>query len=132
MSAFCVFGMTEALAKKAAERAWKKHLEGLAHDVRKHLTPEDEAEWLKVKTEYFLAKGKPVAVSAPLRRPSVCAGLHQACQQDHAHISPAHHVPWPKAGQERRPRHQQDHQEGRHRLDSPLTNRRPSLCGSET
>lgn len=69
MSAFCVFGMTEALAKKAAERAWKKHLEGLAHDVRKLMTPEDEAEWLKVKTEYFLAKGKPVAVSAPFDAP---------------------------------------------------------------
>lgn len=69
MSAFCVFGMTEVLAKKAAERAWKRHLEGLADDVRKLLTPEDEAEWIKVKTEYFLAKGKPVAVSAPFDAP---------------------------------------------------------------
>lgn len=78
MSAFCVFGMTEALAKKAAERAWKKHLEGLAHDVRKHLTPEDEAEWIKVKTEYFLAKGKPVPVSAPFDAPPSSPGISSA------------------------------------------------------
>lgn len=69
MSAFCVFGKTEALANKAAKRAWHKHLEGLAPDVRKLLTAQDEANWIKVKTEYFLAKGKPVAVSAPFDAP---------------------------------------------------------------
>jgi hypothetical protein len=61
--------MTEPLAKKAAERAWKRYLESMAPEVRACLTPADEAEWIKVKAEYFLAKGKPVAVSAPFDAP---------------------------------------------------------------
>lgn len=69
MSAFCVFGMTEPLAKKAAERAWKRYLESMIPEVRACLTPADEAEWIKVKTEYHLSEGKPVQLSAPFDAP---------------------------------------------------------------
>lgn len=69
MSAFCVFGMTEPLAKKAAERAWQKYLESMTAEVRACLLPSDQADWVKVKTEYLLAKGKPVQLSAPFDAP---------------------------------------------------------------
>lgn len=69
MSAFCVFGMTETLARKAAERAWQKHLESLTKEARACLTPADETEWIKVKTEYHLSKGKTIQLSAPFDAP---------------------------------------------------------------
>lgn len=69
MGAFCVYGMTEQLAKKAAERAWQKYKESMTADVRACLRPSDQADWIKVKTEYHLAKGSPVQLSAPFDAP---------------------------------------------------------------
>lgn len=69
MGAFCVYGMTEQLAKKAAERAWQKCKESMTADVRACLRPSDQADWIKVKTEYHLAKGNPVQLSAPFDAP---------------------------------------------------------------
>ncbi|WP_315136810.1 hypothetical protein [Achromobacter marplatensis] len=69
MSAFCVFGMTEPLAKKAAQKAWEKHLATMTKEVRACLTSADEAEWIAVKTEYLLAKAKPVQVSGAFDAP---------------------------------------------------------------
>lgn len=51
MGAFCVYGMTEQLAKKAAERAWQKYKESMTADVRACLRPSDQADWIKVKTD---------------------------------------------------------------------------------
>ncbi|WP_238888586.1 hypothetical protein [Achromobacter insuavis] len=61
--------MTEQLAKKAAERAWQKYKESMTADVRACLRPSDQADWIKVKTEYHLAKGNPMQLSAPFDAP---------------------------------------------------------------
>lgn len=69
MSAFCVFGMTEPLARKVAEKAWQKHVAQMTKEVRNCLQPKDEADWIAVKTEYHLAKAKPVQLSGTFDAP---------------------------------------------------------------
>ncbi|RIQ74550.1 hypothetical protein D0838_04950 [Bordetella avium] len=69
MSAFCVFGMTENLARKAAETAWRKHLSSMTQEARAHVTDADESAWLAVKTAYVLQKARPVQLSAPFSTP---------------------------------------------------------------
>lgn len=69
MSAFCVFGMTEPIARKAAAKAWDKHLATMTKEVRACLTDKDEADWIAVKQEYLLAKAKPVQVSGAFDAP---------------------------------------------------------------
>ncbi|MFE0843169.1 hypothetical protein [Achromobacter insolitus] len=69
MSAFCVFGMTEPLARKAATQAWEKHFSMMTKEVRACITEADKAEWIAVKTEYNLAKSKPVQVSGGFDAP---------------------------------------------------------------
>lgn len=69
MSAFCVFGMTEPLAKKAAEKAWEKHLASMTKEERALNTDADEKEWVAVKTEYLLAKAKAVQISGAFDSP---------------------------------------------------------------
>ncbi|MDF3940745.1 hypothetical protein P3W66_11940, partial [Achromobacter denitrificans] len=74
MSAFCVFGMTEPIARKAAAKAWDKHLATMTKEVRACLTYKDEADWIAVKTEYLLAKAKPVQVSGAFDAPQFAHG----------------------------------------------------------
>ncbi len=69
MGAFCVFGMTEAIAKKSAEQAWRRHVAQMTPEVRKHIQESDEKEWIAVKTEYLLAKGTPTQLSAAFDAP---------------------------------------------------------------
>lgn len=69
MSAFCVFGMTEPIARKAAAKAWEKHLGAMTKQERACLTDADEADWIAVKTEYLLAKAKPVQLSGAFDAP---------------------------------------------------------------
>ena len=69
MSAFCVFGMTEILAKKAAEKAWQKHVTAMPPQERQHVTEADESAWVSLKTAVILQKAKPVQLSAPFSTP---------------------------------------------------------------
>lgn len=69
MSAFCVFGMTEPVARKAAAKAWEKHLTTMTKEVRACLTDADEKAWIDVKTEYILAKARPVQISGAFDAP---------------------------------------------------------------
>lgn len=69
MGAFCVFGMTEAIAKKSAAQAWRKHVAQMTPEVRKHIQESDEKDWIAVKTEYLLAKGTPVQLSGAFDAP---------------------------------------------------------------
>ncbi|AUT46977.1 hypothetical protein [Achromobacter sp. AONIH1] len=69
MSAFCVFGMTEPLAKKAAEKAWKKHLNQMTPEVRACVRPSDLVDWMATKTDYYLATSKLVQLSGTFDAP---------------------------------------------------------------
>lgn len=69
MSAFCVFGMTESLAKKAAEKAWKKHLNQMAPEVRACVRPFDVVDWMTTKTDYYLTTSKLVQLSGTFDAP---------------------------------------------------------------
>lgn len=83
MSAFCVFGMTEPVARKAATKAWEKHLTSLTKEVRACLTEADEADWIAVKTEYLLAKAKPVQVSGAFDAPQFAKDYIALAQRLH-------------------------------------------------
>ncbi|MBV2161445.1 MULTISPECIES: hypothetical protein [Achromobacter] len=83
MSAFCVFGMTEPIARKAAAKAWEKHLATMTKEVRACLTDKDEADWIAVKTEYLLAKAKPVQVSGAFDAPQFARDYITLSQRMH-------------------------------------------------
>ncbi|MDF3851390.1 hypothetical protein [Achromobacter denitrificans] len=83
MSAFCVFGMTEPIARKAAAKAWDKHLATMTKEVRACLTYKDEADWIAVKTEYLLAKAKPVQVSGAFDAPQFAHGYIALAKRMH-------------------------------------------------
>ena len=83
MSAFCVFGMTEPLARKAAIQAWEKHLSMMTKEVRAHITETDKAEWIAVKTEYNLAKAKAVQVSGCFDSPQFAREYITLAQRMH-------------------------------------------------
>lgn len=61
--------MTESVARKAAEKAWQKHLAQMTAQVRALQTDADESAWIAVKVEYLLAKAKAVQLSAPFDTP---------------------------------------------------------------
>lgn len=69
MSAFCVFGMTEPLARQAAEKAWKKHLAQMTNEAREHVQPSYETDWIATKTDYYLTTAKLVQVSGTFDAP---------------------------------------------------------------
>ncbi|CAB3883814.1 hypothetical protein LMG26689_03622 [Achromobacter animicus] len=83
MSAFCVFGMTEPIARKAAAKAWEKQLTLMTKEVRDSLTAEYESNWIAVKTEYFLAKAKPVQVSGGFDAPQFARDYITLAQRMH-------------------------------------------------
>ncbi|SSW66644.1 hypothetical protein AVE30378_02183 [Achromobacter veterisilvae] len=83
MSAFCVFGMTEPIARKAAAKAWDKHLATMTKEVRGWLTDKDEADWIAVRTEYLLAKAKPVQVSGSFDAPQFANDYIRLARQMH-------------------------------------------------
>lgn len=83
MSAFCVFGMTEPIARKAAAMAWDKHVATMTKEVRALITETDKAEWIAVKTEYNLAKAKAVQVSGCFDSPQFAREYITLAQRMH-------------------------------------------------
>lgn len=83
MSAFCVFGMTEPIARKAAAKAWEKHLATMTKEARACLTDADEKAWIEVKTEYLLAKAKAVQVSGAFDAPQFAVDYIALTQRMH-------------------------------------------------
>ena len=60
--------MTESLAKKAAEKAWKKHRNQMTPEVRA-CVPSDLVDWMATKTDYYLATSKLVQLSGTFDAP---------------------------------------------------------------
>lgn len=83
MSAFCVFGMTEPLARKAAARNWEKHPSTMTEEVRACITEADAADWIAVKTEYLLVKATPVQISGAFDAPQFARDYITLAQQLH-------------------------------------------------
>lgn len=69
MSAFCVFGMTEPLAKKAAEQASKTWLAKLPSNERAAIAGPEIAEWVEAKAAEILKGAKPKQVSGAFDAP---------------------------------------------------------------
>lgn len=65
MSAFCVFGMTEPVAKKMAQRQCEAMLRKLSEDERKAFGPTDENAWVAEKAADILKAGKSIQISPP-------------------------------------------------------------------
>ena len=61
--------MTESLAKKAAEKAWKKHRNQMTPEVRACVRPSDLVDWMATKTDYYLATSKLVQLSGTFDAP---------------------------------------------------------------
>jgi len=67
MSAFCVFGMTEPLAKAlAAKKSPPRRQDG------QRLTPEEISTWRASEAERILTKGRARQISSPFSAPQYC------------------------------------------------------------
>lgn len=67
MSGFCVFGMTEALAKRLARDAADKH--AFTREERDSMTPEKWEAWIAEKAEDILEHGNVRQVSPAFDAP---------------------------------------------------------------
>lgn len=83
MTAFCVFGMTEPIARAAARKAWEKHVAAMTKEVRAYLTDSDETDWIDVKTDYLLAKARPVQVSGAFDAPQFARDYMALAKRSH-------------------------------------------------
>ena len=73
MSAFCVFGMTEPVAKKIAERQFETMLRKLSKTQLAELDDAAEKAWIAEKTADILTSGKSIQVSPPFDAPQFAA-----------------------------------------------------------
>ncbi|KDC59430.1 hypothetical protein L512_5223 [Bordetella bronchiseptica MBORD624] len=69
MTAFCVFGMTEPLAKKAATRASETWVARMSEQERKELSKAEIEEWIEVKTADIMRAGRSVQVPSAFDAP---------------------------------------------------------------
>jgi len=69
MSAFCVFGMTETVARRLAERQFDTHWAKLTKEQRDSLTPEDSRTWIESRTMEILEGDRVQQVSPPFDAP---------------------------------------------------------------
>ncbi|KDD10091.1 hypothetical protein L522_1768 [Bordetella bronchiseptica MBORD707] len=83
MTAFCVFGMTEPIARAAARKAWGKHVAAMTKEARAYLTESDETDWIDVKTDYLLAKAKPVQASGAFDAPQFARDYIALAKRNH-------------------------------------------------
>ncbi|MBV2180922.1 MAG: hypothetical protein KUL86_06755 [Castellaniella sp.] len=67
MSAFCVFGMTEPLARAMAAKKSPPPKKG-----NQRLTPEEVEAWRASETERIFTKGKARQISSPFSAPQFC------------------------------------------------------------
>lgn len=67
MSAFCVFGMAEPLAKTLAAKKSPPLKQG-----DRRLTPEEVAAWRVSEAERIFTKGKARQISSPFSAPQFC------------------------------------------------------------
>ncbi|OZI39000.1 hypothetical protein CEG14_05545 [Bordetella genomosp. 1] len=69
MTAFCVFGITEPLARKSAEAASKTWLAKMSSQERAEVTAATVDAWIRDRTAEMLKNGKPKQVSAAFDAP---------------------------------------------------------------
>lgn len=69
MTAFCVFGMTEPLARKAATRASETWVARMSEQERQELSKAEVEEWIAAKTAEIMRAGRSVQVSGAFDAP---------------------------------------------------------------
>ena len=116
MSAFCVYGMTEPVARRLAERQFDTYWAKLTNAQRDAMTLERSKQWVEDRTIEILDSDRVQQVSPPLRRASILPGMDRSGAPNGQGPALRNHGPRREAGRKRRGRHQQGHQTAGHGL----------------
>lgn len=74
---FCVYGVTSQTAKKSAI----KKFDELPNKLKQEMNESTYEDWIRIETQAFFEKMKPVRISADLSSPERCNEFIQSCKK---------------------------------------------------